>query len=112
MPRKILVETEATIAEARKILERANEEELGEFQKRVLEYTQKFSKLKADKARRLTEELVSDYGLERKEATQIVNCMPRSLGELRAALSSRGRTLPTERLEGMLKAIAKAREKE
>lgn len=112
MPRKILEQAEASTAEARKILERADEEELGEFQKRVLEYAQKFSKLKAERARKLVEELTSDFGIDRKGAVQVVNCMPKSVGELRAALSSRVRTLTTEELEGMLKVIDKAREKE
>jgi DNA-directed RNA polymerase subunit F len=112
MPRKILESTEVTIAEAKRLLERAEESELGEFQRRVLEYDQKFAKLKADKARKLTSDLVSGFGIERKEAVQVVNCMPQTVGELRSILGSKGRILTTEQLEEMLKTIEKFREKE
>ena len=112
MPRKILDGTEATIAEARRFLERADVEELGEFQKRVLEYTQKFSKLKADRARKLTGELISNFGIEKKEAIQVANCMPQTTGELRSVLSVKGKILSTEQLQEMLKTIDKFREKE
>lgn len=112
MPRKILDRTEVTVSEAKRVLERAEEGELGEFQRRVQEYTQKFSRLKADKARRLTNELTSNFDVERKEAVQVVNCMPRSLGELRCTLSTKGKVLTTDQLQAMLKAIDKFREKE
>ncbi len=111
MPRRIIDENEVAIAEARRILERAGEGELGEFQRRVLEYTQKFSKLKADKARKLTGELVSNFSIERKEAVQVANCMPKTVGELRSILTVKGRVLTTEQLEEMLRAIDKFREK-
>ena len=112
MPRKILEENEVTIAEARRILERASEDELGEFQRRVLEYTQKFAGLKADRARKLTGELVNNFGIDRKEAVQAVNCMPKSIVELRSILTIKGKILTTEQLEEILKSIEKVREKE
>jgi DNA-directed RNA polymerase subunit F len=112
MPRKILDQTDLTLAEAKRILERAEEGELGEFQRRVQEYTQKFSRLKAEKARRLTNELTSNFDIERREAVQVVNCMPEGLGELRSILSTKGRVLTTEQLQEMLRMIDRFREKE
>ena len=112
MPRKVIDHTEATVAEAKRLLERAEEGELGEFKRRVQEYTQKFSKLKADKARKLTNELTSNFDVEKKEAVQVVNCMPRSPGELRSTLSAKGKVLTTDQLQEMLKLIDKFREKE
>ena len=45
MPRKIVDEKRITVADARKLLEKTDKEELGEFQRRTLDYTVKFSKL-------------------------------------------------------------------
>jgi len=110
MPRKILEVTEVTVAEVGKILERAKEGELGEFQRRVLEYAQKFSKLKADKAKKLMKELTSSFPVESKEAAQIVNCMPKTVGELRAILTAKGKIYTTEQLQEIIKTIDKYRD--
>ncbi|MGQ9543767.1 MAG: RNA polymerase Rpb4 family protein [Candidatus Bathyarchaeia archaeon] len=109
MPRKILEETKVTVAEVGRILEQAKEGELGEFQRRVLEYAQKFSKLKPDKARRLMKELMSTFSIESKEAAQIVNCMPRTVGELRTILTVKGKIYATEQLQEIVKTIDKYR---
>jgi DNA-directed RNA polymerase subunit F len=111
MPRKVLEKNETTIAEAGKMLSKIKEDEMGEFQRRVLEYTQKFSRISADKAKKLVKELNSNFEIERKEAVQIVNCMPKSVGELRSTLSAKGKIFSTEQLEAMLKIIDKFREK-
>ncbi len=111
MPRKVLEKNETTIAEAGKMLGRIKEDEMGEFQRRVLEYTQKFTRISADKAKKLAKELNSNFEIERKEAVQVVNCMPETIGELRSILSTKGKILSTEQLEAMLKIIDKYREK-
>ena len=93
------------------MLGRIKEDEMGEFQRRVLEYTQKFTRISADKAKKLAKELNSNFEIEGKEAVQVVNCMPETIGELRSILSTKGKILSTEQLEAMLKIIDKAREK-
>ena len=102
MARKILEEKTVTNAEARAILEKVKEEELGEFQRRTLEYSRKFSKLPPEKSAKLTDELCSKLQLERNDAIQIVNCLPQTVEELRGLLTVKGRFVSTEQLNGIL----------
>ncbi|KYH39053.1 MAG: DNA-directed RNA polymerase, subunit F [Candidatus Bathyarchaeota archaeon B23] len=98
---------EITVAEARRILEAL--EELDPLQRRVMDYTSKFSKLPAEEASRLVEELV-ESGLERSIAVQIANCLPGSVEELRTFLG-RQRIISKETIEALLGIIEKYRSK-
>jgi DNA-directed RNA polymerase subunit F len=100
--RKILMEKAVTNAEAKGVLEKVKEEELGEFQRRTLDFTRRFAKLPADKASKLVEELSSKLQLDRNDAIQIANTVPQSVEELRAVLTVKGRFVSTEQLNGIL----------
>lgn len=95
----------ATTAEAKRILERAKEEELGEFQRRTLDYTAKFSKVPTPKAEKLVRELTDKFQLDRKDAIQIANCMPRYIEEVRTILTVKGRIIVGTQLEDILKLV-------
>jgi DNA-directed RNA polymerase subunit F len=110
MPRKIVDTKLVTTSEARKILEKAKEEELGEFQRRTLDYTSKFSKVSPQKAEKLLKELGDKFQLERKDAIQIANSMPRYVEELRTILTVKGRIISGTQLEDMLKLVNGYRE--
>ena len=99
-----------TIAEAKKTLERAKEEELGEFQRRTLDYATKFSKISPTKAEKLVRELSEKYQLERKDAIQIANSMPRYIEEVRTILTVKGRIIGGTQLEDILKLVNGYRE--
>lgn len=103
MPRKLIDVKPITTAEARRILERAKEDELGEFQRRTRDYTVKFSKVPAGKAEKLVKDLCEKHQLDRKDAIQIANCMPSSIEEIRTVLTIKGRVFTTEQLEEILK---------
>ena len=105
MPRKIVDSKPATTAEARRTLEKAKEEELGEFQRRTLDYTTKFGKIPPQKAEKLVRELGEKFQLDRKDAIQIVNTMPRYVEELRAILTVKGRIVGGSQLEEMLRLV-------
>ncbi len=109
MGRKILDEKLITNPEAKAILENVKEEELGEFQRRTLEFTRKFSKMPPKDASKLTEELHTTLQLERNDAIQIVNCLPTSVEELRALLTVKGRFVSTEQLNGILEIMRRYR---
>ncbi len=109
MARKILEVRTITNSEGRSVLEKVKEDELGEFQRRTLEYTRKFSKLPPDKAAKLTEDLSSKLQLDRNDAIQIVNCMPQTVEELRAVLTVKGRFVSTEQLNGILEIMKRYR---
>jgi len=102
MARKILEGKIVTNAEAQEILGKVKEEELGEFQRRTLDYARKFSKIPPDKAGKLVEELSSKLQLDRNDAIQIVNSLPKTIEELRAVLTVKGRFVSTDQLNGIL----------
>ena len=76
-----------TVAEARKILEE-NLEELDPLQRRVHDYTVRFTKLDADQSEAMVGDLIKE-GVERTLAVQIVNALPESIGEVRTFLGRR-----------------------
>jgi DNA-directed RNA polymerase subunit F len=84
----VLEKKEITIAEAKKILE-ANLEGLDPLQRRVHDYTVRFSKLSEKDSEAIVEELVKKAELERYVAVQIANSLPNSVGELRTFLGRR-----------------------
>jgi DNA-directed RNA polymerase subunit F len=105
LPRKLIDSKPITTAEARKILEKASEDELGEFQRRTRDYTVKFSKIQTGKAEKLLRELSEKHELDRKDAIQVANCMPSSIEEIRTVLTIKGRVFTTAQLEDILKTL-------
>ncbi len=86
MPRKILSYTPITIPEVAELLS-VKKDELTPLQLRVYSYVTTFSKLPAERAKKLVQELQEKFGLEPEEACQVVNICPRDVNELRAVLS-------------------------
>ena len=76
-----------TVAEAKKILEE-NLEDLDPLQRRVHDYTVRFTKLDAAQGEAMVDELIK-AGVERPLAVQIVNALPGSIGEVRTFLGRR-----------------------
>ncbi len=101
---------EITIPEARKLL-MDKAEELDPLQRRVLEYTIRFSKLDSETAKQLTDELVDDADIDRSLAVQIVNAMPGSVPELRTFLG-RQRIIAEDTMTKILGIIEKYRVEE
>jgi DNA-directed RNA polymerase subunit F len=110
MPRKIVDSRPATTAEAKKTLEKAKEDELGEFQRRTLDYASKFAKISPAKAEKLARELSDKFQLDRKDSIQIVNTMPRYVEELRTILAVKGRIISGTQLDDILKMLNGYRE--
>jgi DNA-directed RNA polymerase subunit F len=50
----------------------------------------------------LLKALVEQYGLEEEEAIQIINCMPKSLEELRVFLGGGRKIIEASKLQGIL----------
>jgi DNA-directed RNA polymerase subunit F len=105
LPRKIVDSKAATTAEAKRTLERAKEEELGEFQRRTLDYASKFSRISPAKAEKLVRELSDKFQLERRDAIQIANTMPRYTEELRTILTVKGKIIGASELQDILKVV-------
>jgi DNA-directed RNA polymerase subunit F len=104
VPEKIAGKKEIAIAEAKQILEKL--EKLNPFQARTLKYTNKFAKVDPSKANELVERLIKEFEIERKDAIEVVNCMPTSVEEMRAFFSTgRKRLIITTQLEKMLELL-------
>ncbi len=95
-----------TVAEARKILEE-NLEDLDPLQRRVHDYTVRFTKLDAEKGEAMLGELI-EAGVERVLAVQIVNALPESIGEVRTFLGRR-RIISEDLMKNILGIIKKYR---
>ena len=106
MPRKVIEVKSETISEAKVLMEKAGDE-LGEFQRRTLDYLNKFAK--NEKARETVENLVKKLGLNIGDAIQLVNCMPNSIQEVRSILTVKGKVILTEELDKILKELDKFR---
>lgn len=111
MPRKILKVQPITIPEVKAILESLGRENLDQFQRRTLDYATKMSYLDPEHAKNLLEELKREGILEEEEAVQIVNSMPKNIGELRVFLSGGRKIIETAKLEKILSILDKYRGK-
>ncbi|MCW3992848.1 MAG: RNA polymerase Rpb4 [Candidatus Bathyarchaeota archaeon] len=98
---------EITVAEAKRLLEE-RAEELDPLQRRVLDYTIRFSRLSAEDATKLVEELTGGDMLENELAVQIANSMPGSVEEVRTFLG-RQRIISEETINAILGKIEKYR---
>jgi DNA-directed RNA polymerase subunit F len=103
--RETVKEKLLTIPQVKKILEDIGEENLDQFQRRVLDYASKFSKVDAEIAGMLVEKLVGEFGLDEAEAVQIVNCMPTSVEELRVFLGGGRKIIESSKLEAIVKLL-------
>jgi DNA-directed RNA polymerase subunit F len=102
MSKKSATEKNLTLPQAKELLESLGEENLDQFQRRTFDYVSKFSKLDAEVAEKLVKKLVDEFSLEEEEAVQIVNCMPRSIEELRIFLAGGRRIIETSKLEAIV----------
>jgi DNA-directed RNA polymerase subunit F len=102
MSEKSLTEKKLSIPQVKELLESIGEENLDQLQRRTFDYVSKFSKTDVESAKKLVEKLVADYGLDEIEAVQIINCMPKSVEELRVFLAGGRKIIETSKLEAIV----------
>jgi len=102
MAKNAIREKNLTISQVKKLLVSLGEENLDQFQRRTLDYASKFSKVYAEAAKKLVEKLVQEFSLEEGEAIQIVNCMPKSVDELKVFLVGGRKIIETSKLESIV----------
>lgn len=102
MAKKAITEKNLTVPQVKKLLVSLGEENLDQFQRRTLDYASKFSKVDAEASEKLMEKLVEKFGLEEEEAIQVVNCMPKSVEELKVFLSGGRKIIETSKLEAIV----------
>ena len=109
MGKRELSENRLTLPQVKKMLEAIGEENLDQFQRRTLDYVNKFSKVDAAKAKKLLEKLVKEFGLDDAEAVQVVNCMPETVDELRVFLAGGRKIIETAKLEAIIALLNESR---
>jgi len=97
-----LDESNLTLPQVKKVLETIGEENLDQFQRRTLDYVNKFSKMNPDAVEGTLERLVKDFGLDETEAVQVMNCMPESVDELRIFLAGGRKIIETSKLDAVV----------
>ncbi len=102
MSEKSVVGKKLTLPQVQKLLESMGEENLDQFQRRTFDYISKFSKVDAEAAEKLVEKLVTEFDLEEEEAVQIINCMPKSIEELRVFFAGGRKIIEASKLEALV----------
>ena len=102
-------EKRLTLPQVKKVLDEIGEENLDQFQRRTLDYVNKFSKVDAKTATKLLEKLKKEFELDEAEAVQVVNCMPETVDELRVFLAGGRKIIETAKLEAIVALLNKSR---
>ena len=112
MAKKPVRERSLTLPEVKKLLESIDEVNLGQFQRRSLDYASKFSKVEPDKVETLVKALVEKFELEEEEAIQLVNSMPESIEEIRVFLAGGRKIVESSKLQEILNLLDEYRKRE
>jgi DNA-directed RNA polymerase subunit F len=100
-----ITEKKLALPQVKKIMDSIGEENLDQLQRRTYDYVSKFVKVDADESEKLVQKLMTDFGLEEVEAVEIVNCMPKSIEELRVFLAGGRKIIETSKLEAIVKLL-------
>jgi len=102
MSKETATERKLTLPNVKKTLDSIGEENLDQLQRRTLDYVAKFAKVDADAADKIVVKLVNEFGLDENEAVQVVNCMPRTVDELRVFLAGGRKIIDVSTLKAII----------
>jgi len=105
MSKREVSENRLTLPQVKKLLETIGEENLDQFQRRTLDYVNKFSKADPEKAEELLQVLIKKYEIDEAEAIQIINCMPETVDELRVFLAGGRKIIETSKLQSIVELL-------
>ncbi len=109
MSEEPLMQKNLTIPQVKRLLESIGEENLSQYQRRTLDFASKFSKVEAEAAEKLVNTLVEKFDLEDEEAVQIVNCMPKSVEEVKVFLGGGRKIIGISKLKAIVNSLDKYR---
>ena len=109
MSKREVSENRLTLPQVKKVLESIGEDNLDQFQRRTLDYANKFSKADPEKAEQILHVLVNEYEIDEVEAVQIVNCMPETVDELRVFLAGGRKIVETQKLQSIVSLLNESR---
>lgn len=102
MSKETATERKLTLPNVKKTLDSIGEENLDQLQRRTLDYVTKFAKVDADAADKIVVKLVNEFGLDENEVVQVVNCMPRTVDELRVFLAGGRKIIDVSTLKAII----------
>ncbi len=105
MSKKEVSESRLTLPQVKKILDTIGEENLDQFQRRTLDYVNKFAKAEPNKAEEILQTLIKEYEIDEAEAVQIINCMPETVDELRIFLAGGRKIIETSKLKAIVELL-------
>ena len=105
MSKREVNESRLTLPQVKKLLEAIGEENLDQFQRRTLDYVNKFSKVDPEKTEELLQVLVTKYEIDEAEAIQIINCLPETVDELRVFLAGGRKIIETAKLQAIVELL-------
>ena len=105
-----VTEKKLTLPQVKKVMDSIGEANLDQLQRRTFDYVSKFAKVNSETGEKLVQKLMTDFGLEETEAVEIVNCMPKSIEELRVFLAGGRKIIETAKLEAIVKLLNDSRE--
>jgi DNA-directed RNA polymerase subunit F len=105
-----VTEKKLTLPQVKKVMDSIGEANLDQLQRRTFDYVSKFAKVNSETGEKLVQKLMTDFGLEETEAIEIVNCMPKSIEELRVFLAGGRKIIETAKLEAIVKILNDSRE--
>lgn len=109
MSKREVSEKRLTLPQVKQLLEEIGEENLDQFQRRTLDYVNKFSKFDSPKAEELLGRLVGEYELDEVEAIMILNCMPETVDELRIFLAGGRKIIEASKLAAIVELLKENR---
>jgi len=112
MDNREINEKKLALPQVKKVLESIGEENLDQFQRRTLDYVNKFSKVKDTDSKKLLKKLVKDFHLDEIEAISVINCMPRNVDELRVFLAGGRKIIEVAKLEQIISLLNDSRRPE
>ena len=104
-----VTEKKLTLPQVKKVMDSIGEANLDQLQRRTFDYVSKFAKVNSETGEKLVQKLMTDFGLEEIEAVEIVNCMPKSIEELRVFLAGGRKIIETAKLEAIVKLLNDSR---
>ena len=105
-----VTEKKLTLPQVKNVMDSIGEANLDQLQRRTFDYVSKFAKVNSETGEKLVQKLMTDFGLEETEAVEIVNCMPKSIEELRVFLAGGRKIIETAKLEAIVKLLNDSRE--
>jgi len=104
-----VTEKKLTLPQVKKIMEDIGEENLDQLQRRTFDYVSKFAKTGPEASEKLVQKLMTDFGVDEVEAIELVNCMPKSVEELRVFMAGGRKIIETSKLEAIVSLLGENR---